>query len=439
MKLHWFRGGFSPIRLLSAGAVVAMVAIIYGVFPTLSVRASYPVSSYGSLTSIAAAPGGGYWVQVDARSSTQPAYTRSIDGAPDLGSIDTGGTIMAVPGRNAFLVVSKFGRIFAAGNVTALCGGQVSGCSSYPTNPSGSQRIVGATITPDREGMWVITANRKVYALGDAKWYGDVNDSKVPVAILSTPTGKGYYVVNDDGGVFTFGDAKFFGSTGGKRPSGRYITGMALSLNAARQVNGYWLVGEDGGIYSFGDAPFLGSSGGKDKLVVTGITSRQEGRSYAWVNTSGQVTQSQTAPNEVIANRYSELAMGVDDKALEARVKQYTPSTTDRRLQWEIWRISPQSNLVQLRNAESGLCLQMAGVVYASTMIQGTCKTPEQGRDDQLFILHTDGAIHQFGSYIDDNFRLGVTSTDEGAQVKLIFYGGVSNYKTVSWLFTDVR
>src|SRR5271156_6643637 len=70
----------------------------------------------------------------------------------------------------------------------------------------------------------------------------------------------------------SFGDAVFYGSTGGTKPNGHPISGIATSIDATGAVNGYWLVIRDGGVLSFGSAPFWGSSGGNDS-VVTSIVS----------------------------------------------------------------------------------------------------------------------------------------------------------------------
>jgi hypothetical protein len=77
----------------------------------------------------------------------------------------------------------------------------------------------------------------------------------IPTAIVATPSGNGYYILLSDGGVFTFGDAVFYGSTGGNKPGGRDVTGLALSIADDGQVNGYWMVASDGGVFTFRNAP----------------------------------------------------------------------------------------------------------------------------------------------------------------------------------------
>jgi hypothetical protein len=118
-----------------------------------------------------------------------------------------------------------------------------------------------------------------------------------PHGIVATPSGKGYDIVKEDGGVFSFGDAVFYGSTGGKRPGGEDLTGIALSHDESGAVNGYWLTAEDGAVYTFGRAPFWGNAG-INPTEVTGIISfptpvagRPVGRTrgYALVHINGNV------------------------------------------------------------------------------------------------------------------------------------------------------
>jgi hypothetical protein len=429
---HRFRFSIRALATVAGGLVVAAICMT---FPTPRVIASYPDNKLiGSLTSIAVAPNGGFWVQRDDTRSG----TLALDGAPDLGSIDAKGSIVTVPGLKGYWIVGVSGEIYAVGDAQALCNGDLRTCSQYPGNSVPSQRIVAAAAKSSGKGLWAITAGRKVYTAGDAQWYGDVNDSKTPTGIVGTPSGNGYYVVTEDGGVFAFGDAKFYGSTGGKKPGGRFATGLALSLNPAHEVTGYWMVSDDGGIYSFGEAQFLGSSGGGDRYV-SAITARQEGRSYAWVDIFDRVTKSQTIPSEVITSRYSGLVMGVANNNLETQLKQYPRDSTNKALQWNVWPISPNSNVVQLVNGSSGLCVQISGSVQAATIIQGTCKGKDVVRNDQLFTVLTDADIRQFALVADPSYRLGVTSSEENGPIRLIFSSGISDYRIVSWLYTNVQ
>jgi hypothetical protein len=263
--------------------------------------AGVPVSS-SVLTSIAAAPNGGFWVQLHDLSwhPQQPPVDRTIpfDGAPVFEDVDKAGSIAAIPGRNGYWIVTAYGEIHQRGDAPLLCSNDLETCSRFKGTDAGI--IVGAAARPNGQGLWALGRDGAVWTAGDAYSYGDViDDSATPTGIVATPSGNGYYIVLNDGGVYSFGDAEFYGSFGGNPPGGRDITGIALSIGDDGQVNGYWLVAKDGGVFEFGNAPFWGSTGGNDGgHPVTSIVSYpsptpgqppQRTRGYAWVHSNGHV------------------------------------------------------------------------------------------------------------------------------------------------------
>jgi hypothetical protein len=281
-------------RALLGGLSVAML----GLSPVRA-DASFPLLVSGQLlTSVAAAPGGGFWVQVDDRLGKYSGASFAKDGAPGFENVPSRGSVAAIPGRNGYWVVSDDGRIYNRGDAPMLCEDRLSNCSGFPTSPGNEKYIVGAAATPTGQGLWALGRDGKLWTAGDARPYGDVqNDSQIPTGIAATPSGKGYYIVLSDGGVYSFGDAVFHGSTGGKRPGGHDVTGMALSIGEDGKVNGYWLIAEDGAVYTFGQAPFWGNAGITD-WKVTSIVSfpapvlngpPQRTRGYAWVFDNGEV------------------------------------------------------------------------------------------------------------------------------------------------------
>jgi hypothetical protein len=304
---------FRPVRL----SVVAIAMLSLVPVPT---HASLPNSFFGLfptslLTSVAAAPGGGFWVQVDKMADFGVrAETLAKEGAPAFPDVPIPGSVAAIPGRNGYWIVTDDGQIHARGDAPELCGGKLSNCSGFPKSPVAKGYIVAAAATPSGNGLWAVGRDGSVWTAGNAQALGDVQrDPAVPTGIVATPSGNGYYIVSDDGGVFSFGDALFFGSTGGKKPGGHAVTGLALSIGADGQVNGYWLVAEDGGIFTFGSAPFWGASGGNNGgNSVTSIVSfpapvppreiwvvgkkyiipspPQRTRGYAWVSEDGSVS-----------------------------------------------------------------------------------------------------------------------------------------------------
>ncbi|MBV8223954.1 MAG: hypothetical protein JO232_02060 [Verrucomicrobia bacterium] len=286
--------------------MLGLLAVATIGFPPFGARASMPLAGEGraaQMTSIAAAPGGGFWIQKDTSALTSHNGETIVYGeAPVFDNVSTRGSIAAIPGREGYWIVGDRGEIFARGDAPQLCGGELSSCSGFPAGPHDYMYIVAAAANPTGDGLRTVGKDGKVWTAGSTVSYGDVqNEDDPPTGLVATPSGKGCYIVTSDGSVYTFGDAVFHGSTGGSRPAGREITGMALSIATDGQVNGYWLVGEDGGVHTFGSAPFWGSTGGDNGgETVTNIVSfpapvpgqaAQATKGYAWVHKNGHVGQ----------------------------------------------------------------------------------------------------------------------------------------------------
>jgi hypothetical protein len=249
------------------------------------------------LTSVAVAPNGGFWIQLqDVRSPLyQPRLdgTYVIDGAPSYSNYPHRGNIVGAPRTTGYWIVTDDGQIISRGGAPDLCEGELSSCSNFPENPHSEQIIVGAAATPSGQGLWAVSRDGSLWTAGDARPYGDVRNQPPITGIVGTLSGNGYYIVASDGGVFSFGDAVFYGSTGGNRPGGHEVTGIALSINASSQIDGYWLVADDGGVFTFGHAPFWGSSGGNDGgspvISIASFPSAGQSQGYAWVHADGRL------------------------------------------------------------------------------------------------------------------------------------------------------
>jgi hypothetical protein len=283
------------------GPVVLLSLAVLGLTP-VKADASLPFwTGDQELTSIAGAPGGGFWVQEDNLLGDPQGGTLAKEGAPGFENVSKRGSIAAIPGRNGYWVVTDDGQIFARGDAPSLCGGELSHCSAFPEYPKREEFIVGAAATPSDLGLWALGRDGKVWIAGDAQTFGDVqNDPQIPTGMVATPSGNGYYIVMEDGYVFSFGDAVFYGSTGGNPPVGNSMTGIALSVGDDGKVNGYWLVAGDGGVLSFGNAPVWKSSDGDYSAIpVSSIVSfpapvpngiPQRTRGYARVDVNGQIS-----------------------------------------------------------------------------------------------------------------------------------------------------
>jgi hypothetical protein len=406
-----YRGALTSISGLLALFILSLA--------TQSARASLPDDVNDSvLTSVAAAPRGGYWVQVDGgvdNDENGGSRTIAIDGARQFASVPYRGSIAAIPGKDAYWVVTSLGQIFARGEAPALCNGYLHTCSGYPSAPTGEDAIVGAAASPDGSGLWAVDREGRVWTAGSTVSYGDVtSDGSYPTGIVATPSGLGYYIVLADGGVYSFGDAVFFGSTGGNKPGGHSATGLALSLDVHGQVNGYWMVFDDGGVFTFGDAPFLGSSGGDNGgSPVTSIAPASRTfpypyqPSYVWVHENAQVNRSETLRRVTIGHFYpTGLVWGVSTTGNPADILLLT-SRNQGCTQignfscsevWIIWPASTDGTIVQLVNVYSGLCADVSSNTSGTYLIEYTCKGKTENWDNQRFLLKTypDGRVDFF-------------------------------------------
>jgi len=401
-KTHRFN--FS-ICMLTAMASVLILAALCLIFAAPRANASLPTTGSVNLTSIAAAPKGGFWVQVDGFAKGTESRTLAVYGAPQFANVGDRGSIAAIPGQEGYWVVSAEGRIYARGDAPPLCDGQLSDCSGFPAEPIADQYVVAAAARPDGEGFWTVTVDGKVFTAGSAVSYGDVtNDSQTPTGIVATPSGLGYYIVLEDGGVYSFGDAVFYGSTGGNKPGGHSATGLAPSLNANGQINGYWMVFDDGGVFTFGAAPFLGSSGGNNGgSVVTGIAALPSRFGYAWVHANGSVSFS-IAPNMTIASVQFGTVIGLPHGATNPGIPLQLLAANG--LPSQQWQLRPTTgplqpgSVVQLVNVNSGLCADVTGNPALAKIIQYPCKGNTGGRFNQLWTMTTNSdGVTQFEAH----------------------------------------
>jgi len=447
MRRQVVRTHRTPIHIATLVGVATLLALATLILTGDLVSASLPTGpGTNILTSFAASPNGGFWVQVDGgidNDENGGSRTLAIGGAPQFTSVPYRGSIAAIPGHEGYWIVTDKGAIFPEGSAPALCGGQLSNCSGFPSDPTLDEYITAAAAAPDGHGLWAVGDDGKVWTAGTAKSYGDVQEdfSEDPTGIAPTPTGHGYYIVLSDGGVYSFGDAVFHGSTGGNKPGGNDVTGMSLSYDLHGKVNGYWLVGSDGGVFTFGDAPFLGSSGGNDGgSPVTNIATRAGRPAYAWVHQNGGVSLSETISPENIENEYSQTALGIPTKVAGAELRQYHSDPRNPYQQWDLWPVNDAGNLVQIVNIHSALCLDLTGYVWDAKLIQHPCKGAGSDWFNQLWwVTQVAGGFVQFTPYGDSpntEYRIGSTTPALQALVKLLVPSSADDDR-VNWTVTE--
>jgi hypothetical protein len=153
--------------------------------------------------------------------------------------------------------------------------------------------VVGGASTPRGRGYWLVHADGRVDAVGDATWHGDARGLELAgpiVAMAATPTGDGYWLAAHDGGVFAYGDAAYRGSAAGL-PLAAPIAGIAPTPSG----RGYWLAAHDGGVFAYGDAVYRGSvpsllpPGTRLDGPVIDIAPTPSGRGYLLLGVDGGV------------------------------------------------------------------------------------------------------------------------------------------------------
>ena len=191
-------------------------------------------------------PAGGYWLVGCEGSVYHFGAAAPLAGAHSrvAGHGGVVGAVATASGHGLWLVTAD-GTIAAIGDAPRL---------SFSSHPAA--RLVAVASVSTHNGLLAVDATGAVLAAGHARALGGISRlGHAPVVgITATPDGKGYWVAGRDGGVFAFGDARFYGSMGGVKLQGA-VAGVASTPDG----RGYWLVGADGGIFSFGDAHYSGN------------------------------------------------------------------------------------------------------------------------------------------------------------------------------------
>ncbi|MCP4959731.1 MAG: S8 family serine peptidase [Actinomycetia bacterium] len=214
---------------------------------------------------------------IDRTVNAGTAYTYRVAAEGPGGRSEPSPAALATTGGQAdptgsYAVVTSRGRV-------------ISGSLALPPAQVG-HAVVSGVANPSGGGFWLVTAEGKVTAHGDAEWHGDVSELALVgpiVAMASTPHGDGYWLVGSDGGVFALGGASFYGSMGALD-----IDAPVVDISVTSSGRGYVLVGSDGGVFAFGSARFKGSAstfaGGR---LVTAVAAGGSG--YLVIGSDGGV------------------------------------------------------------------------------------------------------------------------------------------------------
>ncbi|WP_321474069.1 hypothetical protein [uncultured Paludibaculum sp.] len=370
--------------------VVAMVLAAFGLSHAAKASDYYDGNVY--VTSAAQAPNGGFWIQVN--DTVNGGRTVVSGGAPVFESVNAPGTLVAIPGKNGYWVITKRGDIHARGEAPLLCEGHLSKCSNFPSNPGANSYVTHAAATPDGGGFWALGDHGQVWTAGTAMPFGDYrNDTtSVGTAITPTPSGKGYYILMSDGGVHARGDAEFFGSTGGHFH--REYNGLVLSRTAVGAVNGYWMLEQDGSVHAYGDAATLGPAGGGSSRI-TSLFPVDGGIRYGSVTYDGKIGLSNSYRRGPVSTSEYDLSPvwtlngGVDKPGTELHAATLGSSRVES---WVFWPIRWNGTYVnQVRNERNGMCLE----VRSDVLVLAACQQDLLKMKPQAFWI-VDGANGTF-------------------------------------------
>ena len=182
--------------------------------------------------------------------------------------------------RAGYWMLGADGRVFAFGDAVrygeATIGADIKAVDLEPT--------------PARLGYWIVDSNGVVHTFGDAKPFGNADPrtfgaGETISSLSSSPTGRGYWIFTSRGRVMPFGDARFFGDTSAMELNGPVLDSIPTPSGA-----GYYMVASDGGIFAFGDARFAGSMGGRPlNKPVQSLVPDRDGSGYWLVASDGGI------------------------------------------------------------------------------------------------------------------------------------------------------
>jgi hypothetical protein len=127
----------------------------------------------------------------------------------------------------------------------------------YQVGGSVPDQFIDMVRTPSGNGYWLLTWGGRVFAYGDATYYGDFPlFDVVYVAIETNPSGTGLYGLDAKGRVRTLGSAVWYGDYPQANIAATNFKDMAVN----EAGTGYATVRSDGAVYTFGSQPNIGNA-----------------------------------------------------------------------------------------------------------------------------------------------------------------------------------
>jgi hypothetical protein len=277
------------------GAPTAVTATVSGT--QASVRWTPPADNRSPITryTVTASPGG-KTVNVSGTEATitglsAGTYTFRVRatngvGAGPLSSASNAATV--VPVVPIVPVVKPASREPGGGYWMLGADGKVYAFGNAPRAGSARGFEVAMAARADGRGYWTVDAAGDVSHFGTAAGHGGnppLHAGERVSAISATPSGNGYWLFTSRGRTFPFGDAHFYGDM-----SGIVLNGPIVASVGTPTGHGYYMVGSDGGVFSFGDAQFRGSAEHLHlNRPIVGISPSPDRRGYWLVASDGGV------------------------------------------------------------------------------------------------------------------------------------------------------
>jgi hypothetical protein len=190
--------------------------------------------------------------------------------------------LAGAPDRNAIWLTTADGHVVTLGRAQSF--GSAAGLRLR-------RPVVGIARTPTARGYWLAAGDGGVFAFGDARFFGaGVSGASPVVGIATTPNGDGYWLARSDGAVAGFGRAQ-------PRESASHLRAPVVAVASTPTGKGYWLAAADGGVFAYGDARFFGSAATRPlRAPIVAILPTPNGRGYWLVGSDGGIFTYGNAP-----------------------------------------------------------------------------------------------------------------------------------------------
>ena len=172
------------------------------------------------------------------------------------------------PSGYGYYLVSRSGKIYAFGDA------RTRGPLDQKTT------IVDIAVHPTGKGYWLLSAGGRIFSFGKVQSFAKVDEAGSPTALAATPTGLGLWALTSDGNVAARGDALYAGNS----------KSDAIDIVPSTTGLGYWIASAGGRVQAFGDAAVAGGFDGISRQPIVGMARTASSQGYWLVNRLGEAT-----------------------------------------------------------------------------------------------------------------------------------------------------